>query len=145
MGKFKYIFNSPELDLWHHANYQEVFHANFSTKFAIWDHIFGTVYDPGYKPGNLPENWGLYYEYPKDYFLQHAFSIKRFDEKLMLKYKWFNHYYTLRPNLILQIKKLFKSAPCASIVNMKQSKDVLSGIDEANAEEDLYRTINSKF
>jgi sterol desaturase/sphingolipid hydroxylase (fatty acid hydroxylase superfamily) len=96
MGKLKYFLNSPELHLWHHANYQEVFHANFSTKFSVWDHLFGTVYDPGFAPGNEPENWGLYYDYPKDYFLQHAFSIKRFDEKALLKYKWFKSYYTLR-------------------------------------------------
>jgi len=39
LGKLKYIFNSPELHLWHHANYREVFHANFSTKFAVWDYL----------------------------------------------------------------------------------------------------------
>lgn len=106
MGKLKYFFNSPELHLWHHANYQEVFHANFSTKFSVWDHLFGTVYDPGFAPGNEPENWGLYYDYPKDYFLQHAFSIKRFDEKALLKYKWFNSYYTLRHRLNHSIQQL---------------------------------------
>ena len=100
LGKLKYFFNSPELHQWHHANYQEVFHANFSTKFSIWDHLFGTAYDPGFKPGNEPENWGLYYDYPKDYFLQHAFSIKRFDEKKLLKFKWFNRYYNIRPNIM---------------------------------------------
>lgn len=103
MGKWKYIFNSPELHLWHHANYQEVFHANFSTKFAFWDYLFGTAYFPGNKPGNERENWGLYYDYPKDYFLQHAFSVKRFDEKKLLRYKWFAWYYNLRPNILKKI------------------------------------------
>lgn len=98
LGKLKYLLNSPELHLWHHANYREVFHANFATKFAVWDYLFGTVYDPGFKPGNQPENWGLYYDYPKDYFLQHAFSVKRFDEREFLKNKWFRFYYNLRPN-----------------------------------------------
>lgn len=96
LGRLKYVFNSPQLHLWHHANYREVFHANFSTKFSLWDYLFGTVYDPGYKPGDNPENWGLYYDYPRDYFLQHAFSVKRFDEKKMLKNKWFRMYYNLR-------------------------------------------------
>jgi sterol desaturase/sphingolipid hydroxylase (fatty acid hydroxylase superfamily) len=103
MGKWKYIFNSPELHLWHHANYQEVFHANFSTKFAFWDYLFGTAYFPEHKPGNERENWGLYYDYPKDYFLQHAFSVKRFDEKKLLRYKWFAWYYNLRPNFLKKI------------------------------------------
>ncbi len=100
LGKWKYLFNSPELHLWHHANYQEVFHANFSTKFAIWDYLFGTVYFPNHKPENKAEKWGLYYDFPKDYFLQHAFSVKRFDERKLLKYKWFEKYYNLRPNFL---------------------------------------------
>ena len=107
LGKLKYFLNSPELHLWHHANYREVFHANFSTKFSVWDHLFGTVYDPGFAPGNEPENWGLYYDYPKDYFLQHAFSVKRFDEKKMLRYSWFRKYYKLRPLLANSIIRLF--------------------------------------
>jgi sterol desaturase/sphingolipid hydroxylase (fatty acid hydroxylase superfamily) len=108
MGKLKYFLNSPELHLWHHANYREVFHANFSTKFAVWDHLFGTVYDPGYPPGDKPENWGLYYDYPKDYFLQHAFSVKRFDEQKLLKYRSFKYYYNLRPAAIKYSKKYFE-------------------------------------
>jgi sterol desaturase/sphingolipid hydroxylase (fatty acid hydroxylase superfamily) len=118
-GKLKYLFNSPELHLWHHANYREVFHANFSTKFAIWDYLFGTVYDPGHKPGDKSENWGLYYDYPKDYFLQHAFSVKRFDEKGLLKYKWFNWYYELRPNLIKYLKNTFGIGKNAKVINMQ--------------------------
>jgi len=111
LGKLKYVINTPELHLWHHANYKEVFHANFSTKFSIWDYLFGTVYFPDHKPGNENENWGLYYDFPKDYFLQHAFSVKRFDEQGLLKYKWFRHYYHIRPNIIQFIKNLFSSKP----------------------------------
>lgn len=107
LGKWKYIFNSPELHLWHHANYQEVFHANFSTKFALWDYLFGTVYFPNHKPENSPENWGLYYDYPKDYFLQHFFSVKRFDERKLLKNRWFNRYYNLRPIILKRLKNWY--------------------------------------
>lgn len=116
-GKFKYLVNSPELHLWHHANYREVFHANFSTKFAVWDYLFGTIYDPGVKPGDKRENWGLYYDYPKDYFLQHFFSIKRFDEQKLLRFPWFKWYYNLRPNLIKATKNKFhkKNPP---VINM---------------------------
>jgi len=107
LGKLKYFLNSPELHLWHHANYREVFHANFSTKFAMWDYLFGTVYDPGKKPGDSDDNWGLYYDYPKDYFLQHAFSVKRFDEKKLLRFGWFSWYYNLRPSLVNRIKSMW--------------------------------------
>ncbi|MFD2574101.1 sterol desaturase family protein [Spirosoma soli] len=104
LGLLKYIFNSPHLHLWHHANYREVFHANFSTKFSFFDYLLGTAYDPGHAPGNEPEHWGLYYDYPKDYFLQHAFSIKRFDERSLLKYRWFAWYYNLRPAVLRRLK-----------------------------------------
>ncbi|CCH51959.1 fatty acid hydroxylase [Fibrisoma limi BUZ 3] len=100
LGPLKYIINTPNLHLWHHANYREVFHANFSTKFSFFDYLFGTVYDPGHAPGDKPENWGLYYDFPKDYFMQHAFSFRRFDERALLRYKWFSRYYYLRPNLL---------------------------------------------
>jgi sterol desaturase/sphingolipid hydroxylase (fatty acid hydroxylase superfamily) len=118
-GKLKYFLNSPELHLWHHANYREVFHANFSTKFSMWDYLFGTVYDPGSKPGDHRENWGLYYDYPKDYFLQHAFSVKRFDENRLLKYRWFKWYYELRPNLMAASKKLLGLSKKATVVKMR--------------------------
>ncbi len=121
MGKLKYLINSPELHLWHHANYQEVFHANFSTKFSVWDYLFGTVYDPGYPPGNKPENWGLGYPIPQDYFLQHAFSVVRFEEKKLLKYRWFKHYYNLRPGILKHIsnrwQKLQPTVKTKSYIN----------------------------
>jgi len=127
-GKLKYFLNSPELHLWHHANYREVFHANFSTKFSLWDHLFGTAYDPGHKPGNNRENWGLYYDYPKDYFLQHAFSVKRFDEQKLLRYRWFSWYYNLRPRIVNWLSskwKIFrKFNPVAEQVEYKPSDNL---------------------
>lgn len=106
LGPLRYIINTPHLHMWHHANFQEVFHANFSTKFAFYDYLFGTAYDPDHTPGDKPENWGLYYDYPKDYFLQHAFALKRFDERKLLKNKWFSRYYNLRPALLRQLQKI---------------------------------------
>ena len=120
MGRLKYLLNSPELHLWHHANYTEIFHANFSTKFAVWDYLFGTVYDPGHKPGNLPHHWGLHYDFPKDYFLQHAFSFKRFDENRLKRNKWFRLYSDLRPGLIEKIKGHFRSSKSATVVNLQE-------------------------
>ena len=81
-GRLKYIFNGPEFHLWHHANHQEVFHANFATKFSIWDKLFGTLYETKEKP----VKWGLYYEFPKNYFAQHVYAFyrwtfKRLDEQ----------------------------------------------------------------
>lgn len=74
-GKLQYIINGPEMHLWHHADENEVYHANFSTKFAFWDWMFGSAYLPDRKP----IKWGLWYDYPRDYFMQHWFSFFRFD------------------------------------------------------------------
>jgi len=141
LGKLKYILNSPELHLWHHANYKEVFHANFSTKFAVWDYLFGTVYNPGFKPGNQPENWGLYYDYPKDYFLQHAFSVKRFDEQQLLKHKWFRLYYNLRPGFIKwALGMIGRQKP---VLAKPQSESLKTIVAEAPEPAEAYQTLNT--
>jgi sterol desaturase/sphingolipid hydroxylase (fatty acid hydroxylase superfamily) len=125
LGKLKYIFNSPELHLWHHANYKEVFHANFATKLSLWDYLFGTVYFPAdKKPGDQPENWGLYYDYPKDYFLQHAFSVKRFEERSLLRYTWFRRYYNLRPSVIRWLG-FGKKKPVAAEPSAPEEKEIM--------------------
>jgi len=131
MGKLKYFLNSPELHLWHHANYLEVFHANFGTKLSIWDYLFKTVYNPGHAPGNKPENWGLGYDYPKDYFLQHAFSVKRFDEQKLLKYNLFKRYYNLRPDAMKRAARWWNKAP----IKLRYNKYKLQKAYSANAAE----------
>lgn len=93
-GKLQYFINGPEMHQWHHADAREVFFANYSTKFAIWDWLFGTAYLPKHKP----TKYGLYYDYPKDYFLQHLALVKKVDENgLQKKSKFFSKYYNLRP------------------------------------------------
>ncbi|KAA2243533.1 sterol desaturase family protein [Chitinophaga agrisoli] len=119
-GKLQYFINGPEMHQWHHADYQEVFYANFSTKFAVWDWLFGTAYLPDKKP----EVFGLPYVYPKDYFVQHVFSVKRISEDDLLRYKWFNKYYHLRPNIMKwlgrQQQELLK--PNANVEPVTQGK-----------------------
>jgi len=104
-GRLQYFINGPEMHLWHHADHQEVFYANFSTKFAFWDWLFGTAYLPGHKP----LKWGLPYAFPKDYFAQHVFSVARFDEDaLAQRSRWFRAYHGLRLRLL---KRLTKRVP----------------------------------
>jgi sterol desaturase/sphingolipid hydroxylase (fatty acid hydroxylase superfamily) len=95
-GKLKYLINGPEMHLWHHADQQEVFFANYSTKFAVWDWLFGTAYLPQMKPGRF----GLWYDYPKDYFVQFISLFKKVDERKLLKNPYAKRYYRLRPALI---------------------------------------------
>lgn len=45
----KYIFNSPEMHIWHHAYdlpEDKKFGVNFGLSLAIWDYLFGTDYVP---------------------------------------------------------------------------------------------------
>jgi sterol desaturase/sphingolipid hydroxylase (fatty acid hydroxylase superfamily) len=77
---------------WHHAETKETYFANYATKFAFWDWMFSTAYLPNKKP----IEFGLPYKYPKDYFLQHAFSVKRFDEDELKKKTGWNRYLNLR-------------------------------------------------
>jgi sterol desaturase/sphingolipid hydroxylase (fatty acid hydroxylase superfamily) len=93
-GKLQYVINGPEMHLWHHADHEEVYFANFSTKFAIWDWLFGTAYRP---ENRKPERWGLPYAFPKDYFGQHVFSAYRYDEKALAERSAaFRYYHGLR-------------------------------------------------
>lgn len=95
-GKLQYFINGPEMHQWHHANHQEVFYANYATKFAFFDWIFGTGFLPGLKPLKYqffkPRVFGLPYEYPRDYFMQHWFSFWRFDVKKIESLPWLKSY-----------------------------------------------------
>jgi sterol desaturase/sphingolipid hydroxylase (fatty acid hydroxylase superfamily) len=104
-GKLQYLINGPEMHQWHHANNRKVFYANFSTKFAVWDWLFGTAYLPGKKPAEF----GLYYDYPKDYFLQHLFALKRMDEnRLLSKYPLFKWYHSSRQKILQGLQGIIK-------------------------------------
>jgi sterol desaturase/sphingolipid hydroxylase (fatty acid hydroxylase superfamily) len=97
-GKLQYIINGPEMHQWHHANDRAVFYANYSTKFAVWDWLFGTAYLPGQKK---PSEFGLPYAYPKDYFLQHVNAIKKVDERRLAdSYPLFRSYHLSRIRLM---------------------------------------------
>lgn len=100
-GRLQYFINGPEMHQWHHANSREVFYANFSTKFALWDWLFGTAYLPEKKP----DSFGLPYAFPKDYFVQHAHAVKKISEEELLKHRLFHQYYYLRPNLLKWLKR----------------------------------------
>lgn len=96
LGKLGYIINGPEHHQWHHADQIEVYHANFATKLAIWDWLFGTMYLPDKKP----LKFGLWYRFPRDYFMQHLFSLVRFNVEKVEKNPVINAYLNIRINMI---------------------------------------------
>jgi sterol desaturase/sphingolipid hydroxylase (fatty acid hydroxylase superfamily) len=108
-GRLQYFINGPEMHQWHHSDDRAVFYANYSTKIAVWDWLFGTAYLPGRKK---PTEFGLPYDYPKDYFLQHWFSVKRVDEhKLAERYPFFRMYHSSRQRFLQWVMRRFRPNP----------------------------------
>jgi sterol desaturase/sphingolipid hydroxylase (fatty acid hydroxylase superfamily) len=47
MGFLKYIFNSPQMHIWHHAHHiPNRYGVNFGLTLSVWDYLFGTAYIP---------------------------------------------------------------------------------------------------
>jgi sterol desaturase/sphingolipid hydroxylase (fatty acid hydroxylase superfamily) len=84
-GPLQYLINGPEMHRWHHAKdlpIQEAhLHAegaNFSTKLAIWDWLFGTAYRPAQRK---PGGYGLFDDngpFPDGYFRQVVAAFRPF-------------------------------------------------------------------
>ncbi len=121
-GKWQYVINGPEMHQWHHANDRRIFYKNYSTKFAFWDWIFGTAFLP---KNEKPGEYGLYYEYPEDYFLQHAYAFKRFDYKKLYEKPFFNNLFKLRQNLTSAAGGLFsRKQPAVTTEETPLSKNL---------------------
>ncbi len=59
LGKLQYFINGPEMHRWHHSDEGgREYQNNYSTKFAIWDWIFGTAFFPDPK-ARKPQLYGL--------------------------------------------------------------------------------------
>lgn len=69
LGPLKYIFNNPQMHIWHHAKHlpdDRPYGVNFGISLSLWDYLFGTDHIPysgrdielGY-PGDedMPENF----------------------------------------------------------------------------------------
>jgi len=83
LGRWQYFFNGPEMHRWHHSDASEVYYANFSTKLAVWDWIFGTAFLPDPKVRKA-DDYGLKKSirslYPTNYFSQTWFSFRPFGD-----------------------------------------------------------------
>ncbi|MBU3678291.1 MAG: sterol desaturase family protein [Candidatus Kapabacteria bacterium] len=73
-GWLQRVINGPEMHRWHHADDPRSHNRNFSTKFAVWDWLFGTAYLPR---GEKPTAYGLHDDFPKGYIRQHLYAFRR--------------------------------------------------------------------
>jgi sterol desaturase/sphingolipid hydroxylase (fatty acid hydroxylase superfamily) len=77
-GRLQYVVNGPEMHRWHHARELAEHNANFATKLAIWDWLFGTAFRPPYKP----KGYGLAGDgaFPTGYIGQHLTAFRPFEK-----------------------------------------------------------------
>jgi len=73
-GRLQLVINGPEMHRWHHAADLAPPGKNFSTKLAVWDHLFGTAYLPAHKPAS----YGLSDRaFPQSYLGQVLYAFRR--------------------------------------------------------------------
>lgn len=73
-GKLQRIINGPEMHRLHHTTGKGR-NRNFATKFAIWDWMFGTAY----QPENVKAiDYGLKTYFPQHYFKQTLYAFRSF-------------------------------------------------------------------
>lgn len=81
LGPFmKYIFNSPEMHIWHHAYELPESHRygiNFGLTLALWDYLFGTAHIP-HEGRDIKLGFPGVEDFPKDFVHQnlHGFGGK---------------------------------------------------------------------
>jgi len=80
LSKFiKYIFNNPEMHIWHHAKQLPEKHkygVNFGLSLAIWDYLFSTAYIP-HNGRDIELGFSGDKRFPKTFFRQITHGLKR--------------------------------------------------------------------
>jgi sterol desaturase/sphingolipid hydroxylase (fatty acid hydroxylase superfamily) len=77
-GPLKYVFNSPNMHIWHHAKElpEHPFGANFGLSLSVWDYLFNTVYWP--KSGrDVKLGFEGVEEFPKDFIGQITYPLSK--------------------------------------------------------------------
>ncbi|MTI29314.1 sterol desaturase family protein, partial [Xanthovirga aplysinae] len=83
LGPLKYIFNNPEMHIWHHAKElpkNKRYGVNFGMSLSIWDYLFRTNYIP--KSGrDIPLGFSKLEEFPKKFMGQVLYPFYKKDNK----------------------------------------------------------------
>ncbi len=84
IGPLNYVFNSPELHWWHHAQEGRGQNSNYGSILSVWDWLFGTAYWPR---GQWPDKIGVEgLESFPDSFLGQLVSIRYDDDEARRAY-----------------------------------------------------------
>jgi sterol desaturase/sphingolipid hydroxylase (fatty acid hydroxylase superfamily) len=73
-GPLRWAIASPAFHHWHHAADHEAFNRNYSTIFAAWDVVFGTIYLPH---GRYPSGYGTEERMPAGYLARFVQPLRR--------------------------------------------------------------------
>lgn len=81
LGPLKYLFNNPQMHIWHHARDLPKNHRygmNFGLTLSIWDYLFRTAYIP-HSGKDIPLGFHDIKEFPKNFWgqMRHGFHKKR--------------------------------------------------------------------
>jgi len=79
LGPLKYIFNNPQMHIWHHAKElprEHRYGANFGLTLSIWDYLFGTACIP-HDGRDIELGFGGMKSFPKTFFGQITYGFKR--------------------------------------------------------------------
>jgi sterol desaturase/sphingolipid hydroxylase (fatty acid hydroxylase superfamily) len=80
LGPLKYVFNSPEMHIWHHDKDGPGSHnKNFAIGLSVWDWIFGTAYMPAADQPAEPRALGFagIEEFPRTFVGQQLLPLSR--------------------------------------------------------------------
>lgn len=77
LGPLKYIFNNPQMHIWHHAqNFPQKYGNNYGLTLSIWDYLFGTAYIP--KDGkDITLGFDGLKKFPKTFWRQLIYPFKK--------------------------------------------------------------------
>lgn len=77
LGPIKYLFNNPQMHIWHHAKELPANHrygVNFGISLSVWDYLFGTAYIP-HEGRDIELGFDDVDEHPKTFWGQALYGI----------------------------------------------------------------------
>ena len=79
LGPLKYIFNNPQMHIWHHAEHlpqDRKYGVNFGLTLSIWDYLWGTDYIP-YNGRDIKLGFPQVEQFPQTFWQQISHGFKR--------------------------------------------------------------------
>jgi sterol desaturase/sphingolipid hydroxylase (fatty acid hydroxylase superfamily) len=80
LGNLKYIFNSPQMHIWHHAAElpEGSYGINFGLTLSMWDYLFGTAHVP-HDGRDVELGFDGVKQFPKHFFSQFVYPFRKYE------------------------------------------------------------------